>query len=342
MTSMAYAVFSPLHSLKPSTISTRNGRRALPLCCSGSSTPASMSTPPPPISTASTGTAPPVVRRRMRYRKQYPGESKGITEEMRFVAMRLRNINGKKLNDNDTQSEEDDDDDGDNDDNAPKRTIVQNQMLMVMGVRRRLGGPVWKGSSSTWWTASSSLTPSSALWMIQTTKTGLERSEGLSEDLEWFKQQGMVIPEPSGPGVSYAKYLEELADNSAPLFLCHFYNIYFSHIAGGQVIARQVSEKLLEGRELGFYTWEGDVQELLKGVREKLNNLGVHWTRDDKNKCLRETSKSFRYLGQIVRLIILELKAYIITEGEGDQKKGCTEPKKQILFMINYLLLTDL
>lgn len=34
--------------------------------------------------------------------------------------MRLRNINGKKLNDNDTQSEEDDDDDGDNDDNAPE------------------------------------------------------------------------------------------------------------------------------------------------------------------------------------------------------------------------------
>ncbi|RXH91744.1 hypothetical protein DVH24_020767 [Malus domestica] len=35
-----------------------------------------------------------------------------------------------------------------------------------------------------------------------------------------------------------------------------------------------ISEKLLEGRELGFYTWEGDVQELLKGVREKLNKLG--------------------------------------------------------------------
>lgn len=38
---------------------------------------------------------PPVRRRRRRYRKQYPGEMKGITEEMRFVAMKLRN-NGKK------------------------------------------------------------------------------------------------------------------------------------------------------------------------------------------------------------------------------------------------------
>lgn len=35
--------------------------------------------------------APPVRRRRSRYRKLYPGEKKGITEEMRFVAMKLRN-----------------------------------------------------------------------------------------------------------------------------------------------------------------------------------------------------------------------------------------------------------
>lgn len=49
-----------------------------------------------------------------------------------------------------------------------------------------------------------------------------------------------MIPEASSPGVTYIKYLEELAESSPPLFLCHFYNIYFSHIAGGQVIAKQV------------------------------------------------------------------------------------------------------
>lgn len=36
-------------------------------------------------------TPPPVKRQRRRYRKQYPGEKNGITEEMRFVAMKLRN-----------------------------------------------------------------------------------------------------------------------------------------------------------------------------------------------------------------------------------------------------------
>lgn len=55
-------------------------------------------------------------RKRTRYRKQYPGENVGITEEMRFVAMRLRNVNGKKLDlsgdntENEKEEEEDDDD----------------------------------------------------------------------------------------------------------------------------------------------------------------------------------------------------------------------------------------
>lgn len=71
-------------------------------------------------------------------------------------------------------------------------------------------------------------------------KTGLERSESLSKDLEWLSQQGNVIPEPSNPGVVYAQYLEELGEKSPRLFVSHFYNIYFSHVTGGQVIAKKV------------------------------------------------------------------------------------------------------
>lgn len=57
-------------------------------------------------------------RKRTKYRKQYPGESVGITEEMRFVAMRLRNVNGKKLDpcQNDTERdkvEEEEEEDND-------------------------------------------------------------------------------------------------------------------------------------------------------------------------------------------------------------------------------------
>lgn len=71
-------------------------------------------------------------------------------------------------------------------------------------------------------------------------KTGLERSQGLSKDLEWFSQQNIVIPPPSTPGISYAEYLDKLANQCAPSFLSHFYNIYFAHVTGGQVIGKQV------------------------------------------------------------------------------------------------------
>lgn len=36
-----------------------------------------------------------MVKKRKRYRKLYPGETEGIAEEMRFVAMRLRNVGGR-------------------------------------------------------------------------------------------------------------------------------------------------------------------------------------------------------------------------------------------------------
>ena len=65
-----------------------SNRRALILCCSGSNTSS--------ISTTTTTSPPPIIKRRKRYRRQYPGESIGITEEMRFIAIRLRNIKGKK------------------------------------------------------------------------------------------------------------------------------------------------------------------------------------------------------------------------------------------------------
>ncbi|KAL9154929.1 hypothetical protein ABFS82_10G149200 [Erythranthe guttata] len=70
-------------------------------------------------------------------------------------------------------------------------------------------------------------------------KTGLERAGSISKNLEFLREQSNVIPEPSNPGTTYVQYLEELAEKTLPLFLCHLYNIYFSHIAGGQVIAKQ-------------------------------------------------------------------------------------------------------
>lgn len=134
--------------------------------------------------------------------------------------------------------------------------------------------------------------------------TGLERSEKLAKDLEWFKEQGHSIPEPSSPGIEYARYLEELSEKDPQAFLCHFYNIYFAHSAGGRMIGKKVAERILNNKELEFYKWDGDLSQLLQNVREKLNRVAESWTREEKNHCLEETEKSFKHSGEILRLIL--------------------------------------
>ncbi|XP_042494171.1 probable inactive heme oxygenase 2, chloroplastic [Macadamia integrifolia] len=263
-------------------------------CCSNSDNSSANGTAP--TSTAVVPSPPPVIKKRKRYRKLYPGENEGIVEEMRFVAMRLRNNKGKPIS---TEEEEEEDSNKESEE-TEEDDVKDTWQPSMEGFLKYL-----VDSKLVFDTLDHVVEASDDVAYAYFRKTGLERSECLLKDLEWFAQQNIVIPEPSPPGVSYAKYLRELAEKSAPLFLCHFYNIYFAHIAGGQVIAKQVSEKLLEGRELEFFKWDGDVQEMLKDVRETLNKLGEHWIRDEKNRCLREAKKSFQFLGHIIRLIIL-------------------------------------
>lgn len=70
--------------------------------------------------------------------------------------------------------------------------------------------------------------------------TGLERAENLAKDLEWFKEQGHSVPEPSTPGVDYSLYIEQLSKEDPQSFICHFYNTYFAHTAGGRMIGKKV------------------------------------------------------------------------------------------------------
>ena len=48
-----------------------------------------------------------------------------------------------------------------------------------------------------------------------------------------------------------------MAGESIPKFMCHYYNHYFAHTAGGRMIGRRMADTLLESTTLKFYQWEG-------------------------------------------------------------------------------------
>eukprot|EP00983_Pelagomonas_calceolata_P082814 1156024-Pelagomonas_calceolata.AAC.3 len=71
-----------------------------------------------------------------------------------------------------------------------------------------------------------------------------------------------------GPGMTYARKVADLAATDPPTFICHYYNFYFAHTAGGRMIGSKMSQLLLDSATLKFYQWEGDVQEHLDKVRK--------------------------------------------------------------------------
>ncbi|PHT73451.1 Heme oxygenase 1, chloroplastic [Capsicum annuum] len=106
--------------------------------------------------------------------------------------------------------------------------------------------------------------------------TGLERSEVLAKDLEWFRQQGHAIPEPLNPGVTYARYLEELSEKDPQAFICHFYNTYFAHSAGGRMIGRKISPLEVVAKNFEKNNVSGEMTDLelqLKNDEAVLANI---------------------------------------------------------------------
>ncbi|XP_068642900.1 heme oxygenase 1, chloroplastic-like [Aristolochia californica] len=215
-------------------------------------------------------------------KKRYPGEAKGFVEEMRFVAMKLHTRDQAKEGEKEPDTQ----------------PVARWEPTIEGYLKFLVDSKVVYDTLET--IVDKALHPSYAEFR----NTGLERSENLAKDLEWFKAQGHAIPEPSTPGTSYSRYLEELAEKDPQAFMCHFYNIYFAHTAGGRMIGKKVAEKILDKKELEFYKWEGDLSQLLQNVREKLNKVAENWSREEKNHCLEETEKSFKYSGEILRLIL--------------------------------------
>ncbi|XP_030511315.1 heme oxygenase 1, chloroplastic [Rhodamnia argentea] len=218
-------------------------------------------------------------------KKRYPGEAKGFVEEMRFVAMKLHTRDQAK--------------EGEKEAKGPEERSVAKWEPRVDGYLKFL-----VDSKLVYDTLERIVEDSAFPFYAEFRNTGLERSEKLAKDLEWFKEQGYDIPQPSSPGMTYARYLKELSETDPQAFICHFYNVYFAHSAGGRMIGKKVAEKILDNKELEFYKWDGELPQLLQNVRDKLNKVAESWTREEKNHCLEETEKSFKYSGDILRLIL--------------------------------------
>jgi len=137
--------------------------------------------------------------------------------------------------------------------------------------------------------------------------TGLERAAPLAKDIAWMAETyGLSVPEvqADGPGATYSKLLEELAESNPPAFICHYYNTYFAHTAGGRMIGSKVAGMILDDAELEFYQYEGELTQLLENVRGELNSAAEAWTADEKEVCLDETMQSFKYSGGIMQCIM--------------------------------------
>ncbi|CAN0182514.1 unnamed protein product [Ectocarpus fasciculatus] len=146
--------------------------------------------------------------------------------------------------------------------------------------------------------------------------TGLERTEALTKDIAWMLEtypdssaEGAgegdgKAPSPTENALEYASFLREKVASTVPGFMCHYYNHYFAHTAGGRMIGRKVAESCLDGRTLEFYQWGGDdVKVLLDGVRLKIDAMAKGWSEEEKEACVSETARTFKYGGSLLSSI---------------------------------------
>jgi heme oxygenase (biliverdin-producing, ferredoxin) len=93
--------------------------------------------------------------------------------------------------------------------------------------------------------------------------TGLERTIPLQTDIQYLMDTyDLPRPDVGRAGRDYAQSLRRILldntggaarTNNIPEFVCHYYNFYFAHTAGGRMIGKQMSALLLNKKTLAFY-----------------------------------------------------------------------------------------
>jgi heme oxygenase len=207
-----------------------------------------------------------------------PGSHKGFVEEMRFVAMRLHTR-----------------------DQAKEGTLEESALpIQEWRPTQQDYLQFLVDSKHVYEFFENFMEQSQDNMFVNFKQTGLERVPALEQDLNWFRQRGFTVPEPAKPGTAYVDYLLSLVQDKPHALLCHWYNFYFAHTAGGRMIGRLMSKLLFDGHVFEFYKWERDVKEILDQVRVKIDETAKDWPREVKDDCLKETGLSFSYSGTIL------------------------------------------
>jgi heme oxygenase len=131
--------------------------------------------------------------------------------------------------------------------------------------------------------------------------TGLERVAPLEKDIEFMvNEYGLTRPEVGEAGKAYADEMRRVAkEGTIPEFMCHYYNYYFAHTAGGRMIGKQMSALLLDKKTLEFYKWDGDLNKIKATVKNDIEEMAARWSREEKDQCVDATAAAFRGGGAI-------------------------------------------
>jgi heme oxygenase (biliverdin-producing, ferredoxin) len=129
--------------------------------------------------------------------------------------------------------------------------------------------------------------------------TPLDRVQPLEQDIDYLCST-FDLPRPTvgTAGTWYADHLHSIA-TCTPQFMCHYYNFYFAHTAGGRMIGKQMASLLLDKKTLEFYKWNGDLNDIKNKIKADIEIMAAAWNEGERKQCVDATAMAFRGGGGI-------------------------------------------
>ncbi len=124
----------------------------------------------------------------------------------------------------------------------------------------------------------------------------LDRVKALDADIDFIgSEYDVKKPDVGKFGQDYANVIRQLGkDGAVAEFMCHYYNFYFAHTAGGRMIGKQMSALLLDKKTLEFYKWDGNLNEIKDRVKGEIEDMVANWSPEERKRCTDETAAAFR------------------------------------------------